>query len=303
MSYKEHIIGKPLYNPVSTVPSVGGMKQYKVSSTNELAGVSLAAYLDGAEPLFIQFADGENLTWATPGQPMRWETYEAAKADENLFIIKFMQSEKTPKTNVTLVWDRESTLVTCVVGVLGRDEKHPRLVESKVFFGAQKLPHTPLATARHGYTKDLVGKRIIWRYNPNDEIMHCYCGENYFRLGTSEKVLSPDATPDQIARYKAFQERKKVYPVYEEPAYYIKIKEGFYLYSVTEKNLNRFMPKMGGNQLLIVLNALRVRYIGRVFGYRGDGSLENDFIGAIGSFCPEPDALESLPYPQYPEEK
>ena len=52
-----------------------------------------------------------------------------------------------------------------------------------------------------------------------------------------------------------------------------------------------------------MLNALRVRYIGRVFGYRGDGSLENDFIGAIGSFCPEPDALESLPYPQYPEEK
>ena len=42
-----------------------------------------------------------------------------------------------------------------------------------------------------------------------------------------------------------------------------------------------------------------MRYIGRVFGYRGDGSIENDFIGGIGRFGPQPDRVESLIYPIY----
>ncbi len=302
MSYKEHIIGQKIYNPVSPRPSVGGMKQYKAPSTCELAGKTLIAHLDGLEPVCVQFLDGENLLWGHPGEAMRWEPYEAAKGDEKLFLIKFVLSGSRPITHITLVWDESTRLVTCVKAVLGADAKRPRLVDSQVYFGAQKLPHQPLTDKRHAYTEDLVGKRIIWRYNPNDEIMHCYCGTNYFRLGKSEKVLAENASEADKAHYQLFVRRKGIYPVYEEPAYYIKLRDGFYLYSVTERNINRFLPNQGGNQLLILLNALRVRYIGRVFGYRGDGSLENDFIGAIGGFCPEPDEVESLPYPIYPPE-
>ncbi len=302
MSYKEHVIGRKIYNPVSPRPSVGGMKQYRAPSTTELAGRTLAAYLDGMEPVLVSFSDAENLLWAHPGQPCVWERYEAAKADENLFMIKFLLSGRGPALeHVTLVWDTDTHLVTCVKAKLGADEKHPRLVESEVFFGAEKQPHTPLTGKRHAYTEDLVGKRIIWRYNPNDEVMHCYCGKDYFRLGKSEKILAEDASEEDRAHYRRFEERRGIYPVYEEPAYYIKLREGFYLYSVTERNINRLLPDQGGNQLLILLNALRVRYIGRVFGYRADGSVENDFIGAVGGFSPEPDEAESLPYPQYPE--
>ena len=299
MSYKEHIIGKTIYNPVSARPSVGGMKQYKVPSTCELAGRTLIAHLDGLTPVCVQFLDGENLLWSHPGEPMRWEPYEAAKGDERLFLIKFMLSDRQPRTNITLVWDEETGLITCVKAVLGADEQYPRLVESKVFFGAQKLPHEPLSSARHGFTQDLVGKRVIWRYNPNDEVMHCYCGSNYFRLGKAEKKLAEGADDEAKAHYRRFVERQGIYPVYEEPAYYIKLREGFYLYSVTEQNICRLLPGQGGNQLLILLNALRVRYVGRVFGLHGDGTLENDFIGAIGKFGPTPDEVEALPYPIY----
>ena len=300
MSYKERIIGQEIYNPVSPRPSVGGMKQYKAASTCELAGRTLVACLDGLEPVCVQFLDAENLLWGYPGKAMRWETYEAAKADERLYLIKFVLSESKPVTHITLVWDEDTRLLTCVKAVLGADTQRPRLVENQVFFGAQKLPHEPLPEARHGYTKELLGKRIVWRYNPNDEVMHCYCGEDYFRLGLTKRTLAENASEEAKAHYQRFLERQSIYPVYEEPAYYIKLRDGFYLYSVTEKNINRLLPDQGGNQLLILLNALRVRYIGRVFGLHADGTLENDFIGAIGRFWPEPDEAEALPYPTYP---
>ena len=303
MSHKEHIMGREIYNPVSPRPSVGGMKQYKVASTLELAGRTLVAHLDGLEPVCVQFLDGENLLWSHPGEAMRWETYEAAKGDERLYLIKFVLSGSKPVTHITLIWDEDTKLVTCIKAVLGADEKRPRLVDSQVFFGAQKIPHEPLTEQRHGFTEDLLGKRIVWRYNPNDEIMHCYCGKNYFRLGLAKRTLAENASEEAKARYQRFVERQGIYTVYEEPAYYIKLRDGFYLYSVTEKNVNRLLPNQGGNQLIILLNAYRVRYIGRVFGYHEDGTLENDFIGAIGKFWPEPDEAESFPYPMYPPEE
>ncbi len=302
MSYSHRIIGQKIYNPVSPHPSVGGMKQYLEPVTGELAGKTLQVYLDGLAEGIIQFLDGENLQWAKLGEPFRWERYEAAKGDENLYLIKFLLTGRDPVTHVTLLWDAVSTLVTCVLATVGEDTAHPRQVKSQVYFGAQKLPMKPLSDQRHGYTTDLLGKRVIWRYNPNDEVMHIYHGMEHFRLGDSEKVLAENATAEAKEHYAMFLQRKGIYPCYEEPAYYIKVREGFYLYSVTERNVNRVLPEQGGNQLLILLNAYRVRYVGRVFGYRGDGSLENDFIGGIGRFSAQPDTVESLPYPVYAQE-
>jgi hypothetical protein len=302
MSYSHRIIGQTIYNPVSPNPSIGGMKQYLEPATNELAGKTLEVHLDGLPAMLVHFLDATNLQWARLGEPFRWEEYEAAKGDENLYIIKFLLAESSPLTHVTLVWDAVNTLITCVMAVLGEDKAHPRLVESKIYFGAQKLSRCPLTATRHSMTDELLGKRVIWRYNPNDEVMHIYHGTDHFRLGDSEKQLAENATEEAKEHYELFLKRKGIYPCYEEPAYYIKLREGFYLYSVTESNINRILPQQGGNQLLILLNAYRVRYIGRVFGLRGDGSVENDFIGGIGRFSAQPDTVESRPYPVYAKE-
>ena len=303
MSYRERVIGREIFNPVSSVPCPGGMKQYRVASTCEMAGKTLNLHLDGMEqPVCVHFLDAENLLWGFPGQGMRWETYEAAKGDERLYLIKFLLAQSSPLTEITLAVDEESTRVTCVRATLGSDRAHPRLVESRVYVGAFRMPHEDVTESRHAFTEELTGKRIIWRYNPNDEVMHCFCGKDFFRLGHAERTLAENASEEARARYRLFQERKGVYPVYEEPAYYIRLREGFYLYSVTERNLNRLLPQQGGSQLLILLNAHRVRYIGRVFGYRADGTVENDFIGAIGKFSSEPDEVEALPFPVYAPE-
>lgn len=299
MSYKKRILGLEIYNPVSRHESPRAMQQYRLPDTAELTGETLEIWLDGRDPFVLWFLDDENLQWARVGEPFRLEKYEATKADDTTYMIKFMLSGKRPANCVTVVWDKLTNLVTCVLASVGEDPHRPKLVTSKVYFGAVKKNGVPLSTDRHGFTKELIGRRVIWRYNQTDEVCHCYCGENYFRLGQSEKVLAEGAPEHEIRHYEYLTGRVTVYPYYEEPAYYIKIKDGMYLYSVVEDNINRLLPDAGGGQMLMILNTAGPRYIGRSFGVGANDQAESQFIGAIGTFCDEPDEVELLPYPIY----
>ena len=298
-SYKKRILGIELYNPVSKRESPRAMQQYRIPETNELAGRALELSFDGLGTYFIHFIDKFHLAYAKEGEMFRYEKYEAVKSDETTYLFKFLLSGSRPVTSVSIVWDRLSTLATCILAQAGANPEHPRLVTSKAYFGAEKRGRLPLSAQRHCYTDELVGKRVEWKYNQSDSVMHCYHGEDHFRLGNSEKVLAPDAPEREIRHWEYLTGRTKIYPFYEEPAYFIKIKEGMYLYSVTESNINHLIPEAGGGQMLILLNCSGPRYIGRDFGVLPDGTPDFKFIGAIGSFCDEPDSVEAEPYPIY----
>ncbi len=298
-SYKKRILGIELYNPVSKRPSPRAMQQYRIPETNELAGKTLELVFDGLGAYYFRFIDKFHLAWAKEGEEFRYEKYEAVKSDETTYLFKFLLKGRTPLTSVSIVWDRVSTLATCILAQAGANPKHPRLVSSKAYFGAEKRGRAPLSTERHSYTNELVGKRVEWKYNQSDSVMHCYHGEDHFRLGNAEKVLAENAPEREIRHWEYLTGRTKIYPYYEEPAYFIKIKEGMYLYSVTESNINHLMPEAGGGQMLILLNCCGPRYIGRDFGVLPDGTPDFKFIGAIGSFSEEPDSVEAVPYPIY----
>lgn len=298
-SYRKRILGIELYNPVSKRPSPRAMQQYRIPETNELAGKALDLVFDDLGTYYIRFIDRFHLAWAKSGETFRYEDYEAVKSDETTYLFKFLLKERTPVTSVSIVWDRVSTLATCILAQAGANPDYPRLVTSKAYFGAEKRGRTPLSAERHSFTKELIGRRVEWKYNQADSVMHCYHGEDHFRLGNSEKVLAENAPEREIRHWEYLTGRTKIYPYYEEPAYFIKIKEGMYLYSVTEKNINRLMPNAGGGQMLILLNCCGPRYIGRDFGVLPDGTPDFKFIGAIGSFSDEPDSVEAVPYPIY----
>ncbi len=63
--------------------------------------------------------------------------------------------------------------------------------------------------------------------------------------------------------------------------------------------MNKRLPDQGGNQLLIILDAMRVRYVGRAFGRDWKNDIENNFIGGIGAFCNVQDEVEAYPCPYY----
>jgi len=301
MIHKERIIGKIIYNPISRFPSPGGLSQYIPASCGELAGVTLDLRLDGLPPMTIHFLDRRNLTWAYKGENFREETYECVKNDDTTCMVAFSLSGRTPSTLMTLVWDRVSTLITAVVSTLGAMENRPRLVHAKVYFGAEQVGSKPLATQRHAYTNELVGKRILWQYTPNDRVMHIFKSENRMRLWLVQPELADTATEEQRTGFQRFIDRRAVYPIYEEPICYIKLKEELYLYIMMESNMNRVLPKQGGSQLMVMLNTRRERYVGCVYGGDPDNKPVRGIIGAIGCFSDEPDEVEIHPAPFYPE--
>jgi hypothetical protein len=81
---------------------------------------------------------------------------------------------------------------------------------------------------------------------------------------------------------------------YDEPAWYVKIKENVYLVSVLEQNMARLGN--GGNSLLFLIDAERVHDVGRSFGHAGQAPEfvpENYIFGAYGDFMFSDGVLEA----------
>lgn len=300
MIQKERVVGKIIYNPISQVPSPGGLSQYLPARCGELAGTVLKVWLDGFLPLTVQFLDMDTLVWATEGERFREETYDCAKNDDTTYLIAFSLSGRTPNTAILLFWDQISTMITAIVPALGANEARPRLVHAQVYFGAERSGSKPLTAQRQTYTDEMIGKRILWQYTPNDRVMHIYRSQECFRLWLVQPQLADTATEAERTGFQRFIDRRSVYPIYEEPLCFIKLKDDLYLYYTIEANLNRVLPKQGGGLLAVMLNTRRERYVGCVYGGDAENKPTRAIIGAVGHFINEPDEVERHPAPFYP---
>ncbi len=85
-----------------------------------------------------------------------------------------------------------------------------------------------------------------------------------------------------VSLYQRLIRRWEKYPYYEEKVYYIKIREGLYLYSVIEYAMCRLLKNQGGGELLEIVNTARTQYIGRTFGLDAQENAGHDIVGAPG---------------------
>lgn len=293
--YRIHMLGKSLYNPISRCPMLGGLRQYNAPVTVELKEKEFGFHIDTLGAVKICFCTDNQLIWMQQGEPTRHYAYACTKGDDNTYFI-IVKQHPEEAASISLVWDRAAGAVTVVMAEVGKVPGKPRLVTQTVHHGGCDGMD---AAVRHHRTSDLAGKRVIWTYNPNDEIMHIYMTDTLFRLGMWEGIPSCPPTEADQKTLAWLNERRANYPCYEESAWYLKINDRLYLYSVTEANLNRCLPLQGGNNLLILLNIEQVRYTGRCFGRGRRGELEDMRIGGIGRFSDVSDAVESLPVPFY----
>ena len=300
LRYRHRIIGKPLLNPVTTKPVAGGLKQYVYPVTEELSGKALDLRLDGQPQTLIRFTSSTKLEWATGGKPFQQETYDCVKAGDSVYLIVCHPHERMPAPCVTLVWDVETRLVTAVLAWDRSDPLYPRLVVSRACFGVENREGEKLPTQRHHYTTDLIGRRFVWHYTANDDVLHICFDPTHFRLGRAAIELAPNPSAAATEKYEQLLRRKEKYPYYEEKVYYIRIREGLYLYSVIEDAMCRRLGNQGGGELLALVNTARVCYIGRSFGLDAQENAGHDLVGAPGSELNIPDEVESLPCPLYP---
>lgn len=254
-------------------PVFEGLSQYRGPMVYELAGQSFHLVMDHGEDLAIQFMSGNLLSWSPWGEAMKWEKYDCLKADDETYLVNFEVSDASPRTGMTLVLDLEQRLVTIVRAYQGTSRKYPNLVTNDIDFGYLDVPGMPVPKKRHGYTDDLIGKRIFWNYGAFG-LTHVYFDSHYIRVGEA---------PGRAGSLMTYDERCN----------YIKVKKDIYLLSFLEDSLT-YAGKTGNN-MLILANISRLHDVGRSFGLGHTGAPENYMFAAIGSWNHDKDGVEERP--------
>ncbi|MBQ6550151.1 MAG: NAD(P)H-binding protein [Lachnospiraceae bacterium] len=248
-----------------------GLSMYRAPSVLELSGKSYYLIMDDGTEGSLIFNSGEIVTWIPIGGTARADRYDCLKVDEDTYLVNLEVADAKPRTGVSLVLDLEQRLVTAVIAHSGTSRRFPSLVTNEIVFGAIKMDGRPLPKKRHGFTSDLVGSRIKWRYNSVPmAVTHVYFDANYIRVPLPPKT-------DQSDRAKAMRENP-----YDERCYYIKIKKNIYLISFLESNMT--YRGRTGNNMLVLMDISRLHDVGRSFGLGGTGLPENYMFSAIGSW-------------------
>ncbi len=216
--------------------------------------------------------------------------------DETTYFLASILAGHDPLICVTLVLDELQSLVTMAVSRQGYYPLRPRLSVVEFTFGAIRVPDKPLPVRRHGFTRDLVGKKITWHYATGFINTQMYPTERFCRI----RPLTDIRTPEQIAQEEREIEQglRPRQLLYEEPASYIKIKDGVYLLSFIESNMNRVDESKGGNNLMFVANFNAGIDYGRTFSRKADFKLDHGFFIAYGeeNFEMIPLETEESPY-------
>lgn len=152
-------------------------------------------------------------------------------------------------------------------------------------FGAIRTEGKPLPVKRHCFTSDLNGKQVTWKYSSGFLNTHLYIDSNYYRIRPIRQAYGQEG------------EDSSGDPLFEEPSTYIKIKEGMYLISFIENNLNKFDPLRGGNNLIILTNEKKMFDVGRTFCLNKEQKPDGGVFIAYGEETEEYVELAHVPSP------
>ena len=285
MENEEKVVPKP--------KQFEGMSQYRPPLCFELVGKTLELVLDNGYDYILKFTNRKTLSYCrSDGEPKEY-AYDCLKADDDTYLVNFELTGAVPRTGVTFVLDMEQSLVTANFCTVGQNPKYPHMTKPQIIFGGIRKEDGTVPTIRHGYTADLVGKAIRWDYG-TVAVVHVYSSERYYRFGVPREAVERyrKRDPELAREYEAKEARR----LYEEPADYIKIKDGIYIFNANEEMACR--ERGNGNNLFFLMNIDRLHDVGRSFGHNGDGEPENYTYGATGYYYDASDILarESTEY-------
>jgi len=120
---------------------------------------------------------------------------------------------------------------------------------------------------RHGFSNDVTGTAVQWSYDSETASQHAYYCSNYYRITYPRDPNYSEIAKKMSEMFNSFVQRL---PSTDEPCTYIKIKEGMYLFTLTEANGEKILgAEMGGfrsNTMSYLHNFKTVRTYGRSFG-------------------------------------
>lgn len=245
--------------------SKGGITQYAAPRCFELSGERFELAMDDGYDYTLDFLDGETLEWTQGGNKPGKACYLCDKGDDFTYLVSFELSGASPRVNHAFVIDRENNLVTRLISKIGFNPKYPYLIKTEYEFGVIRQDGVEVNPyPRHGFTDDVVGTAAQWACGSKMASVHAYYCSDFYRITYTRdpaflvdgKVTGNMFTSDDI-------------PSTDEPCTFIKIKDGMYLFTLTEENMEKVLgAKLGfrSNTMNFLQNFKTVRSVIRAFG-------------------------------------
>ena len=266
----------------------GGLSQYRCPLSRELEGQQFEFIMDEGPSMTVAFP-GRNLIEIADGGERFHTSCQVQKAEDGAYFVLAEIKDSNLRTAYMLVIDVFESLVTVLRAQQGTDRSFPNLVTRKVRFGAIPDAEGQLPEKRPGFTKDLVGKKIEWTYNPEFSIIHVYLADNYYTTARNEEMKKK---MEEMKRKNPDMFKGRPDPYYEKDCLYIKLRENLYLFSFVEFNSG------SGTQGLMVLNTDRLTDVGCFWGSNRQNEQEAYTFSAYGKWIreeiPEDHTLERI---------
>lgn len=234
----------------------------------------------------LYFPDRRHVEFRVCGEPeTRTAEYECRKGDDDTYLVTYcIEGEK--RENQTWILDMEQELVTFLRCPVGENPVWPWLIDSHFGFGyicVDGKPHPD--RRRHGFTGDVVGTSVKWTYGHELKTVHVYYSPAWYRISyPKDEVMGDNA----MATNEMLNDLLKDLPSSDEPAYYVKIKEGMYLVSVTEQNNEKIIGERIGvhsDTLCFLDNWNRFTSVGRGYGTNTNGGEVKSIFVMIGKYA------------------
>lgn len=242
--------------------------QYTPPRCYELAGERFELIMDDGFDYVLNFLDNETLEWNWVGGEPKREQYLCEKGDDTTYLVSFELAGVVPRVNHTFVLDREGYLVTRLISKIGTNPKYPYLMNTEYEFGAIFREGVEISVyPRHGFTEDMVGTLVGWAYGAEMATVHAYYCTDFYRISYSRD----EAYSEEAKRMmEMFANMTSGLPTPDEPTTYIKIKDGLYLFTLTEALSEKLhgdsMMAFRSNTMSFLQNFKTVRCVGRSFG-------------------------------------
>ncbi len=274
-----------------------GRQRFITELNYGLSGKTLNLAMDDGNEYVICFLTEGKLMWAKRGDAFVYADYKCIKEMPEIYMLSFFADDEKGKICVTWVVDMGTSLVTLVEARVGLNSVRKNLVHQNIVFGAIKLNGVPLPVIRHGYTNELVGKKIAWQYSPAVKLTHIYLTERYVRSSLKDMPpIGENTTEEQI---KEIKDRAKRWGgnFFEEECFYIKLREEQYLVGFIEDFRNRVNSATGGGDILFLINTVSMRDFTRSFDLKAAGGPKIMMGTAVGEFIEEQDDMETKTSP------
>ena len=268
-----------------------GLTQFAKPPCYELEGERFLFVMDSGVDYELDITGATTLTWRAVGDEPQTAEYDAIKADDDTYLVTFRVYGEGPVASHSYVIDRAQRLVTRHTCQAGGNPRHPMLLDNHYDFGAIATEGYALPYKRHHFTDDLLGTTVEWHWTTDLVSRHAYVQTNFYRVTWEEGSSMEDA----------FEEEFYKIPATDELARYVRIKEGIYLFVVTEEKVERLLgddQPFRSDSMLFIENFDRGFHVGRAFGaMMVDGTPEplHMIYGAFGNTLELPAAVLAEP--------